>query len=220
MARSVHTRPRRIRAESRVRAPFAPRGSEDARRARAARRALGAQGLLPVAELARSERLERLPGIVVHPPRPGHQHAAGAVEIAEVLVLLGATFWYGLHRIELRRGAELTLGRFVAPGRIELFDVPVPPWKLQAVDAPSESRLMRAGAELRRDGRDALIVAWPGDTLRAFVLRDVLVHELGHHVVHHRAGKRDVASARTCDHEAAAELVAERARRVLEEAVR
>jgi hypothetical protein len=44
---------------------------------------------------------------------------------------------------------------------------------------------------------------------------DVLLHELGHHVTQHRRGARAGRIARTRDHEAAAELVARRARELL-----
>lgn len=216
MSRSVHTRPLRVRAASRVRDPFAPRGRDDARLERATRRELGAQGLLPVVERERGPERDRLPRLVVHPPREGHVHAVRKGDIERILARLGPTFFYGLREVALVRGAagKLDLGRFVAVGRILLFDVPAPPWRVRL--APDHAdRLARAGAVLSRDERGVLEVAWPGDSLRGFVLHDVLLHELGHHLLQHHRGKRRVRVARTRDHEAYAERVAEGARRAL-----
>jgi hypothetical protein len=73
--------------------------------------------------------------------------------------------------------------------------------------------LREAGALVAIDPL-AVTVSWPGETLRAFFLRFVLLHELGHHRLQHDAGKR-AQIARTRDHEARADLFARRARAAL-----
>lgn len=215
MSRSLHTRPLELRAASRVRDPFAPRGRGDARRERATRRDLRARGLLPAVERAAAAAPDRLPRVVVQPPRPGHLHAVTTGDVERLLVRLGPPFFYGLREVALVRGAAgtLDLGRFVAVGRVLLFDLPAPPWRLPRAPADA-ARLARAGAVLSSDER-GLVVGWPGDSLRAFVLLDVLLHELGHHLLQHHRGKRLARVARTREHEARADLVAERARRLL-----
>jgi hypothetical protein len=55
-------------------------------------------------------------------------------------------------------------------------------------------------------------VDWPGDTLRDFVLFDVLMHEIGHHIVQQYTGNRAGRVMRTRDHEAFAERFARRCR--------
>jgi hypothetical protein len=94
--------------------------------------------------------------------------------------------------------------------------VPAPPWRRLSLSSADEARLGYAGATLDTDDRGFLHVAWPGDTLRDFVLLHVLLHEVGHHVLQHKRRRRD-RIARTRDHEAFAELYAARARRKLEE---
>ena len=56
-------------------------------------------------------------------------------------------------------------------------------------------------------------MSWPGETLKEFMLLDVLLHEIGHHVLQHYKGKQRVRIARTRDHEAFASAFAERCRR-------
>jgi len=64
-------------------------------------------------------------------------------------------------------------------------------------------RLERAGAVVTRLAEvGATLVDWPLDTLRRFMLEEVLLNELGHHVLQHYKGKRPQRIARTRDHEA------------------
>jgi Zn-dependent peptidase ImmA (M78 family) len=58
-------------------------------------------------------------------------------------------------------------------------------------------------------------VDWPADTLRRFMLEEVLMHELGHHVLQHHKAKRLARIARTKDHETSATLFAIRQRLAL-----
>lgn len=214
MSRSVHTRPLRVRAALRVRAPFAPRGQGDARRARASRRRLKLQGLVPEEPLLeRQPSAAWLPRVIVRLPRPGHVHPATRADVEAVLLQLGPTFHYGLRSVELVRGdaGDLALGRFVAVGRILLFDLPLSPWRVRLRPEAAE-RLARAGARASASGT----WEWPDlASLRWFVLHHVLLHELGHHRLQHHRGKRHVRVARTRAHECHAELVAERARALL-----
>ncbi len=176
--------------------------------------AQGGARLIPGdAPLERAER-RRLPRVVVRAPLPGHVLGATKAEVEELLRALGPEAHYGLRSIELGESAparSLVLGRFEAPGRIRLFGVPRPPWRLGA-QAPEAEQLLAAGARLARGERGGLLLEWPGSTLRDFVLRHVLLHEIGHHFLQHHAGKRLVPAARTRDHEAFAERFARRAR--------
>jgi len=61
----------------------------------------------------------------------------------------------------------------------------------------------------------ATLVDWPETTLRRFMLEEVLLHEIGHHVLQQHTGKRPVRIARTRDHEAFAARFAEKQRAAL-----
>jgi hypothetical protein len=61
----------------------------------------------------------------------------------------------------------------------------------------------------------ATLVDWPADTLRRFILEEVLLHELGHHALQHHKAKRRARIARTKDHEAFAARFAVRQRPAL-----
>lgn len=104
-------------------------------------------------------------------------------------------------------------GELVAPGRIRLYDQPMPPWRLpEALSEDERAGLENAGADLSEDG----VVAWPRDSLRRFMLGHVLAHELGHHLLQHERRLRNERGARTRDHEARAEVVAARLRELLD----
>lgn len=139
-----------------------------------------------------------------------------AADVEHLLRRLGPSSWYGLRSVELVCApGRLELGRYTPVGRIQLFDLPLSPWRIPLARETTD-RLVRAGAVLVVDPRWGVEIRWPGDTLRRFVLFDVLLHELGHHRLQHHYGKRLARIARTRDHEAFAELTAERARRQLE----
>jgi hypothetical protein len=59
------------------------------------------------------------------------------------------------------------------------------------------------------------VVDWPTDTLRRFILEEILPHELGHHVLQHHKAKRLDRIARTKDHEAFAALFSMRQQKLL-----
>ena len=221
MARSKHTRPDAIRAASRVRAPYEPRGAGDPSTAYTLARLSKERGLV-------AERLPAaarggdapLPRVRVARPRPGCGHPATAAEIRRVLRFCGERCTYGLRSVELVRGAPaqagapLRCGALVVPGRVLLFDQPPAPWTLPGrLTATDAERLRRAGAIVEPAGAGLqTVVAWPGATLRDFMLFDVLLHEIGHHLIQQYGGKRRARLARTKDHEAFADRFARRCR--------
>jgi hypothetical protein len=72
-------------------------------------------------------------------------------------------------------------------------------------------RFERAGALVSLlPGAATTLVNWPADTLQRFMLEEVLLHELGHHVLQHNKAKRRPRIARTRDHEAFASLFTKR----------
>lgn len=129
------------------------------------------------------------------------------------LEIFGDEIYYGVKLVELAPAPPVTkqlpLGRLVAPGHIALYDQPPSPWHLGfALPSKERDRLREAGADVEEPG----IVVWPGETLKRFMLRYVLAHELGHHVLQHERRLRGERAARTRDHEARAEAVAEKLR--------
>jgi hypothetical protein len=197
MARSLHTTPRPIRAARRVRAPFAPR-----------RR--GGGGASP----GHAQGAGAVPRVLGRRPAAGLVRPAQPADVRRVLHGLGPEATYGLRAVQLGGGGwhdgRMVFGRLVAPGLIRLYDQPTPPWRIAGVLTPADQgRLERAGAIVGA-GLGHVVVHWPNDSLRAFWLLDVLLHELGHHRVQHEKGKRPARTLRTCDHEAAAAIWAQR----------
>lgn len=139
--------------------------------------------------------------------------------MAAALRFFGEPSTYGLREIKLAsepgaEGGQLRFGRLLVPGKIVLFPQPRSPWRLPGrVGTKVRRRLRRAGAlvEIPDDGVYTL-VEWPGNTLREFVLLDVLMHEIGHHLIQHYKGKRRDRVARTRDHEAFADHFSRRCR--------
>jgi hypothetical protein len=128
---------------------------------------------------------------------------------------------YGLRTIELTRASarigasKLTFGRYEVPGRILVFEQRESPWRLPGVlKAADLDRFEGFGAIVTaKPGARMTVVAWPGDSLKRFMLEEVLLHELGHHVLQHHKGL--VRIARTTDHEAFAARFAARQRALL-----
>jgi len=222
VSRSKHTDPRKIRALRRARSPRDKRGVGDL----SLRRRLGLQwGKIGAAFVQRPTGLNghsRL-RIILRAPRAGFHHPAGERDFLELVNAIGPIARYGLRSIELARslaagaGSTLVFGRYCSPGRVILFEQLVPPWRLSGrLQETIVRRFERAGAivTLLADVRVTL-VEWPGDTLRRFMLEDVLLHELGHHVLQHYKGKRLVRIARTRDHEAFASRFVEKHRSIV-----
>jgi hypothetical protein len=221
MSRSVHTRPRHILSANRVRAPHEPRGRSDSSSARTLGRAVKELGLHrdPAPPAPSSDAPTPLPLLRAQRPREGYAQPAGRADISRLLQFFGAELTYGVRSIELVRGRDdlqrgLLLGRLLAPGRVLLYDQPPSPWLLPGrLPVRELERLVDAGAEVESTTSGRSRVTWPGETLREFMLLDVLLHEIGHHVLQHHKGKRRARVARTRDHEAYARAFADRYRR-------
>jgi hypothetical protein len=225
MARSKHTAPRSILAAKRVRAPYAARSVGDPRHRQRIALILKEAGLPGPLVSETSSEDAPLPRILVRHPRPGWIHPVSKVDIQGVLRCFGESCFYGLRSIELRQTASanapesLLFGQLVVPGRIILYEQRPSPWILHGVlSGPEINWLRPAGAEVRAIGQGVQTeVIWPGDTLRDFILFDVLMHEVGHHLIQHYKGKRTVRTARTRDHEAFAVRFAQRCRQLYQQ---
>jgi hypothetical protein len=222
MSRSKQTDPARIRAPRRVRAPHEPRGHGDPSVLHAFARACKELGvpLDPPTGAPAADAPAPLPRLRVACPRLGCHHPAGRREIVRLLRFFGEPCTYGLQAIELRQGesgppgAGLQLGRLVVPGRIVLYDQLPSPWLLAGRLPEAEAARLRkagAGVEIAAGGRQTT-VTWPAGTLRDFMLFDVLMHEIGHHLIQQYTGKRTARVVRTRDHEAFALQFAHRCR--------
>jgi hypothetical protein len=222
MSRTKHTDPPRIRAPRRVRAPYEARGHADRSSHRQFARVLKEAGIAPDAAAVsdRAPGPAPLPRVIVKRPRTGWFHPVGRTQILGLLRFFGEECCYGISRIELLqgsgapRGDGLLFGTLMVPGRIVLYEQPPPPWRLPGrLSAAEQERLRNAGAVVETiDETNQSIVSWPGDTLRDFMLFDVLMHEFGHHLLQHYKGKRRDRIARTHDHEALADRFAARCR--------
>jgi hypothetical protein len=218
MSRSKHTDPAHIRAPRRVRSPHERRGHGNPSARRALLRALKECGIAadsPPGALA-GEGPAPLPRLRVVRAREGFHHPAGRADIVRLLRFFGERCTYGLRSIELLQGTgpspreRMRLGRLMVPGRILLFDQPPSPWLVTGTLPEVElARLQRAGA-LVECAADRLhtVITWPGHTLRDFMLFDVLLHEIGHHLIQQYRGKRPARVVRTRDHEAFADYFA------------
>jgi len=219
MSRSKHTDPKAIRALRRTRSPFDKRCVGDL----SLRRKIGLQrevaGILSIRRSPNKNGQSRL-RIIIQPPRRGFHHPVGKRDLLELLDSLGPIARYGLRSIELARtsvvapSSAFIFGRYCAPGRIILYEQPLPPWRLHGrLPSASLRRFEHAGAIVKTlPALGATLIDWPDDTLRQFVLEDIFLHELGHHVLQHHKGKRSARIARTHDHEAFANRFAEKCR--------
>jgi len=164
----------------------------------------------------RAARRAEFPVVRTRRPAAGRHHPASATDVRAALRIFGDEFYYGLKVVELMpapptRG-RLPFGRLIGPGHIVLFDQARSPWRLgSALTEERRARLRIAGAAVDTEG----VISWPGDSLKRFMLGHVLAHELGHHVLQHERRLRGERGARTRDHEARAEAIAERLRALL-----
>jgi hypothetical protein len=164
----------------------------------------------------RAARRAAFPAVRARRPRPGRHHPTSAADVRAALQVFGEETYYGVDVIELvpspASDERLLLGRLAAPGRIVLYDQAFSPWRLGFTLPPRQrAQLKAAGAEFDVPG----VIRWPGDTLRRFMVRHVLTHELGHHVIQHERRLRNERGARTREHEARAEALATRLRALL-----
>lgn len=164
----------------------------------------------------RAQRRATFPVVRARRPSPGRHHPASAQDVRRVLEALGEEAYYGLDLVELvpapADSGQLPLGALVGAGHLVLYDQPRSPWRLGVrLTAHVRARLVEAGAEID----DVGLITWPEDTLKAFMLRHVLTHEVGHHILQHERRRTTTRAARTCDHEIRAEAIAERLRQRL-----
>ena len=222
MSRSKHTDPKGVRAARRVRAPRERRGHGDLSTERAWARSLKEIGIVckPAAGTGRDDKPAPLPRIKVKRPRRNFFHPAGKREITRVLRFFGETCTYGLRSVDLVQAGGATgtgplrFGSLKVPGRIILYEQQQGTWLLLGtVPGGEAAKLQRAGAEINvASGGLQTSVSWPGQTLRDFMLFDVFMHEIGHHLIQQYKGKRRARVARTKDHEAFAERFAHQCR--------
>lgn len=222
MSRSKHTDPRSIRATRRLRHPFQRRSAGDLSRRRNDARRLKELGVSSKPDNRAEQPQSAEPRILIQMPAPGFWHPASKRDVLELLRAAGPAARYGLRTVELVRAhatarSALAFGRYEAPCRILLFEQPALPWRVPgALKREDVLRLKRAGAVITTEpGLRATLVDWPDDSLRRFMLEEVLLHELGHHVLQQHKGKRSARIARSRDHEAFAARFAARQRSLL-----
>jgi len=219
VSRTKHTVPARVLAPRRVAAPYAPRAARNPTDARRQSRALKHLGLIPV-RLPSAPAAARGAHVRIHAerPTPGYQHPATPAAIRAFLIALGPRWTYGLRSVTLAQrppqgaAATLAFGELCVSGEVRFFEQPHSPWHLPGTLAPADQqRLQAAGALVQADSSGLrTTVHWPGHTLRDFMLRDVLAHELAHHQQQQYTGKRTVRIRRTHDHEAFAQQLVRR----------
>ncbi len=219
MARSVHTRPKRILALQRQHALYERRGAAALSRRYRGLRVAKEHGVVESMVPPTSGDIAhiRVPRVAVAPAPSGWFYPVDRSEIVDLLRFFGPEVTYGLRLIRLvppPSSSVLRFGALLVPGEIRLFALRPPPWLLPGMLSENAARrLSTAGAiiECVREGLQT-VVDWPDDTLHDFVLFDVLMHEVGHHIVQQHTGKRSGRVLRTKDHEAFADRFARRCR--------
>ncbi len=220
MSRSKHTDPLPIRAKRRVQSPREPRSAGDPSLRQRLGRMLKEKGIVHAHGDGGAQARPAPPRVTVQRPQSGFFHPARRVDVFQVLDFVGPEAIYGVRCIELSRAsntggsAHSVMGRLVVPGRILLYEQPLPPWRLTGTLAEGDTALFRqAGAVVEvRDEIAATTIDWSRDTLRYFMIFEVLLHEIGHHILQHNKGKRTKPIARTQDHEAFAQRFAQQCR--------
>ncbi|HXU71614.1 MAG TPA: hypothetical protein VN947_19910 [Polyangia bacterium] len=160
-----------------------------------------------------------LPRVVARKPRHGDVHALSPAQIRTVLAALPAEHLRHLRRIELRARVDDVGDPFALYRREErdilLYSLPPGEWWMSALDRAIARELRRAGARIVRHRHGVSVHFTDGDM--ALFMRDVLAHEIGHHVRNQIA--RYPRTARTADEEAVADLHARRTRTRLRDRV-
>ncbi|HEY2743728.1 MAG TPA: hypothetical protein VGL86_03865 [Polyangia bacterium] len=153
-----------------------------------------------------------LPRVVARKPRRGDIHALSPAQIRAVLAALPVAQLRDLRRIELRARVEGVGDPFALYRREErdilIYSLPPDEWWMSSLDRALARELRRAGARIVRH-RHGVSVHFSGGDMTIF-MRDVLAHEIGHHVRNQIA--RYPRTARTADEEAVADLHARRTR--------
>ena len=220
LSRSKHTRSPKILAASRVLAPYERRGSGDPSLLRRLSRQLKELGVVLDPVTKQRSVAFALPRVVVTRPRRGFIHPVDSADLVELLKFFGPPCFYGLRSIRLIQGSttskELSLpfGRLVVPGTIILYEQPKPPWFVCGSIPRSERvKLERSGASIESsDDHTQCLIHWKKDDLKAFMLFEVFMHEVGHHIIQQYKGKRNARVMRTKDHERWADAFVRRCR--------
>jgi len=231
MSRSKHTRPPQIIAAERIRHPSGKRGKGDPSGEQRMLSVLKELGI-EISEYAERESIQQatisatiagaisLPKISVQRPRKGFSHPTGRALLKRALLHFGELSWYGVREISLIHNPDsvgqnkLIFGRLSVPGKILLYEQPHPPWLLGGLVRGDQRQLLEsAGAtvEISSDGARCKI-DWPEDTLSNFMLFEVFMHEIGHHIIQQFKGKRQAQVLRRKDHEVLALAFARRCR--------
>lgn len=206
-----------------MQSPFEPRGHADPSQMHNEARKLKERGIIIEQEVQNSKagfepethsplqiESERLtfPRITSARPNVGWLHPASAGDIAELLKTVGVEFCYGLKAIRLSQIQDhsrhiLQFGRLNVPGVIVLFEQPCPPWRIHGqLNNQDLIALAMAGATIEAEKRGLYTtVYWSYEDLKNFMLFDVLLHEIGHHLIQQYKGKRGIRVVRTRDHE-------------------
>jgi hypothetical protein len=218
MSRSLHTDPRTIRAVRRILDPRAPRSAGDRHHGSAQGKEAGSESERCVAAPLRPQALPLRIRVTEAPARPGFLHPARRLEVLRFLRGIEPQLLYGMREVALIQAREPPgaarhiFGRYLPLGRVELYEQPMSPWVVLGKVPPAQvRRLRRAGATVRVDAAlGTTRIEWPGAALRRFFLHDVLLHELGHHLLQHEKGRGTGRVARTRDHEACADAAVRR----------
>jgi len=164
--------------------------------------------------MSRTTRQTRtsLPRVVARKPRRGDVHPLTPAAIRQILAALPVEQLHGLRRIELRARVDDVGDPFALYRREEqdilLYSLPPDEWWMSSLDRACARELRRAGARIVRH-RHGVSIHFAGGGMDLF-MRDVLAHEIGHHVRNQVA--RYPRTARTADEEAVADLHARRTR--------
>lgn len=219
LSRSKHTRPAHIIAAERVRTPRGKRDEQNVA-ARQMVRILKEFGI-ELCEPANRSTTETgptiFPRITVQRTHKGYLHPADKRDITRLLEQFGELAWYGVREICLVQNSELQSDKFKfgalsVPGKILLYEQPEPPWICSGL--PNNSDLLNAAGAVITTSTDGSrsMIDWTLDDLRDFMLFDVLMHEIGHHLVQQFTGKRQAQVLRSKDHESVAANFARRCR--------
>ena len=201
-------------------APYEPRGSGDQSTFRQLSRKLKESGVVLGGPATSRSRGSRMPRVIVKRSRIGCMHPAEKADIVNLLQFFGPECFYGLRSISLVQGSGtadgifLPFGRLAVPGEIILYDQPKPPWFVGgSISSAERAKLERAGALVETSEHDMhSLIRWTENDLKNFMLFEVFMHEVGHHIIQQYKGKRSARVMRTKDHERFADSFAKECR--------
>jgi len=166
--------------------------------------------------MSRSQKRARtteFPRVVTRKPRRGDAHPLSATAIRAFLRGLPPAQLRGLRQIELRARTHDVGDPFAIYRREErdiiLYSLPPGEWWMSSLDADCARDLAQIGAGIVRH-KHGVSIHFTDGGMDEF-MRDVLAHELGHHLRNETVA-RYPRVARTADEEAVADLHARRTR--------